>query len=92
MQSGTYCDVNIDAEQFVGRAIFDDVTHLGIEVEGNPRPIGEPISFQGTKYGSIRLYNAAQSGTVTFTITFSGASTLLLSAVALISIPALSAF
>ena len=36
LQSGTYCDVNIDAEQFVGRATFDDVTHLGIEVEGEP--------------------------------------------------------
>ena len=92
LQSGTYCDVNIDAEQFVGRATFDDVTHLGIEVEGDVQSIGEPISFQGTKYGSIRLYNAAQSGTVTFTITFSGASTLLLSAVALISLPALSTF
>ncbi len=41
-----------------------------------------PINFENTANGKVVLYNAAQTGTVTFTISFSGASTLVLSAVA----------
>ena len=90
LQSGTYCKISVDSADFVGRLKLDDVTDLGI-LDGKTK-IGKVLSFDAGKSGDVTIYNAAKSGTVTFTITFSGASTLALSAIALASIPILSSF
>ena len=80
LQTGQYCTVKVDANQFVGRVLFSDVTGLGIDTPGVA--VGREVSFQGTT-GEIVLYNGKQTRSVTFTISFSGASTLFASATAL---------
>ena len=76
----------------MGRVTFDDVTDLGIELDGRTQNIGSVLSFENVKFGKVRLYNASKAGTVTFTITFSGASNLIAGAIAMASLSALTAF
>ena len=90
LQSGTYCKVNIDATQFVARVLFDDVTDLGIDDKAGK--IGSVMTFDAGFIGDVIIYNAAEAGTIAFTMTFSQASTLFISAAALASIPLLASF
>ena len=64
------CVVTVDASQYLARVIFDNVSFLGIEYSG--AKVGEPITFDSGKH-AIWLYNGAESGSVTFEISFSGA-------------------
>ena len=60
----------MDGTKFVGRVLFDDVSDLGIEWDG--ARIGQAISFDGYE-GEVTVYNAAEVGSIAFTISFSGA-------------------
>ena len=67
------CAIKIDASDYLARVIFDNVSYLGINYDG--AKIGDPITFEGGKH-TIWLYNGAESGPVTFEISYSGASQL----------------
>ena len=64
------CAVKVDATDYVARVIFDNVSFLGIEYDG--AKIGDPITFESGKH-AIWVYNGAESGSLTFEISFSGA-------------------
>ena len=85
---GTMCAVKIDASEYLARVIFDNVSFLGINYDG--AKIGDPITFDSGKH-TIWLYNGAESGPVTFEISYSGASQLAAGILAL-SAAALAAF
>ena len=77
LPQGAMCEVEIDATQYVGRVLFDDVQgSLGIEGRDPSIPTDTKISFEG-EVGTVLIYNAAESGSLRFTISFSGASTLM---------------
>ena len=59
LQSGTYCDIDVDANEFVGRLLFDDVSDLGIQRDGANVNVGTLLSFATGSTGSVRIYNAA---------------------------------
>lgn len=65
--------------------IFDETNFLGIEYDAQ---IGDVITFEGGET-DIRIYNGAESGPLTFLISFSGAVTLTGVAAAAVSIVAL---
>lgn len=65
------CAIKIDASEYLARVIFDNVSFLGVEYAG--AKVGEPITFESGKH-TIWLYNGAESGSLTFEISFSGAS------------------
>ena len=65
------CAVKVDASQYLARVIFDNVSFLGIEHQG--AKIGNPITFESGLH-TIWIYNGAESGSLTFEISFSGAS------------------
>ena len=70
LSAGTMCAVKVDASDYVARVIFDNVSFLGIEHDG--AKIGDPITFESGKH-TIWVYNGAESGSLTFEISFSGA-------------------
>ena len=74
------CAVKIDASQYLARVIFDNVSFLGIEYDG--AKIGDPITFESGLH-SIWLYNGAESGSLTFEVSFSGSVNLMAGAFAL---------
>ena len=68
------CVITVNAEKFVARVIFDNTSFLGVEVEDYV--IGFPIDVEEGSGQEITIYNGASSagtGSVTFTISFSGA-------------------
>ena len=67
----------------MGRVLFDDVSDLGIEWEG--ARIGKPISFDGEE-GEVVVYNAAEVGSIAFTISFSGAVNVLSTTTSLVAL------
>mgnify|MGYP000411545529 CR=1 FL=1 len=84
MAAGSKCYVNIDATAGIARVIFSSTLYLGIEYEGGK--VDEVINIENG-VTELEIYNAAESGPITFGISFSGASELLASAM---SIAALS--
>ena len=77
MAEGSKCTVKIDATEAIARVIFSSSSYLGIEYEAE---IDQVITFvEGIN--EIVLYNAAETGPITFGISFSGAKTLLTSAI-----------
>ena len=73
LAAGGQCVVELDATAGVARVIFDEVSYLGIQGAGG-KGIGEVITVKsGIK--KITLYNGAESGPLTFLISFSGAVT-----------------
>ena len=70
LSAGSMCAVKIDATEYLARVIFDNVSFLGVEYKG--AKIGEPITFEGGLH-AIWIYNGAESGSLTFEISFSGA-------------------
>ncbi len=56
--SGAQCEVIVNATEYVGRVIFDDVQgYLGIEQYDPEYDVKERISFEN-EVGKIRIYNA----------------------------------
>ena len=83
------CAVKIDARDYLARVIFDNVSFLGIEYSG--AKIGDPITFEEGLH-TIWLYNGAESGPVTFEISFSGASQIAAGIIALSAAAAYATF
>ena len=77
MAAGSKCIVKIDATNGIARVIFSSTLYLGIEYEG--ARVDEVINFE-SGVTDLEIYNAAESGPITFGISFSGASELLTSA------------
>ena len=74
LPAGTYCTLTIDATQFVGRVVFDSTSYLGIMEPG--AKIGDVITVEsGVK--EVTIYNGAESGQLTFIISFSSAYNVL---------------
>lgn len=71
LPQGSYCDIVIDASQGVGRVIFDETSFLGMD--GTDKKLGDVITFESGSTNTITIYNAAQTGPLTFLISFSGA-------------------
>lgn len=70
------CPVKINANQGVARVIFDETSFLGIEYDAN---IGDVITFESGE-NEIVIYNGAETGPLTFLISFSGAYNALVGA------------
>ena len=86
LPSGAKCIVKVDASEYVGRVLFDDVQgFLGIEGFGPDQDIKEKISFEAGTVGEVLIYNAAETGSLRFTISFSGATSITSTAVALLA-------
>ena len=92
MPSGSQCYVKIDATSYVGRVLFDDIQgSLGIEGYDPDYDITQKISFEN-EVGEVLIYNAAETGSLRFTISFSGAQTTLVSVAAAVTMTALALF
>ena len=77
----------------MGRVLFDNIQgYLGVEGQGPEWDINQKISFN-EGVGEVLIYNAAESGALRFTISFSGATSLISSAAAaLLTVAALTQF
>ena len=71
LSAGSMCAVKIDASAGLARVVFDNASFLGIVYDG--AKIGEPITFESGKH-TVWIYNGAESGSLTFEISFSGAT------------------
>ena len=69
MAEGSKCTVKIDATKAIARVIFSSSSYLGIEYDAQ---IDEVITIPDGET-EITIYNAAESGPITFGISFSGA-------------------
>jgi hypothetical protein len=73
---GEYCNITIDATNYVARVVFDDALTLGVDLKGYT--VGtEYVVPLGTKK-TITAYNGDTSGAITFTLAFSKAQLSLL--------------
>ena len=82
--------MSIDATEYVGRVLFDDVQgYLGIEGYDPDFDIKNKISFD-QEVGKVLIYNAQQTGALRFTISFSSATTTVASALVLMAAASLS--
>ena len=61
--------MTIDATKGLDRVIFDETSFLGIEADAR---IGSVITFE-SGINQMTIYNAAETGPLTFLISFSGA-------------------
>ena len=91
--SGAQCEVVINATEYIGRVIFDDVQGYlcieGYDPEYDPKT---KITFEN-EVGKVRIYNAQETGKLRFTISFSAAThTLATGALALLAAASLAAF
>lgn len=77
MPAGSKCMVSVDASNAVARVIFSSSAYLGIEFNAK---IDEVITIESGK-SEIWIYNAAESGPITFGISFSGASSMVASVI-----------
>ena len=77
MAAGSKCYVKVDATEGIARVIFSSTLYLGIEYEG-----GRVDQVMNIESGvtDLEIYNAAESGPITFGISFSGATELITSA------------
>ena len=71
MAEGSKCTVKIDATQAIARVIFSSSSYLGIDYDAQ---IDQVITIPDGKT-EITIYNAAESGPITFGISFSAAET-----------------
>jgi len=78
MAAGSKCNVRIDARQGIARAIFSSTLYLGIEYDAK---IDDVITIE-SGVTDLTIYNAAESGPITFGISFSGAEAMVSSAAA----------
>ena len=75
MAAGSKCIVRIDATEGVARVIFSSTLYLGIEYDAK---IDDVVTIE-SGVTEIQIYNAAESGPITFNISFSGATSLIAS-------------
>lgn len=76
LSSGGKCTIKIDATKGVARVVFDyGVTNSQLGIDTNNWKTGDVVSFEAGE-NEIVIYNANESGPLTFEIAFSGASTL----------------
>jgi hypothetical protein len=87
MAAGSKCFVKIDATAGIARVIYSSTLYLGIEYEGGK--VDEVINIE-SGVTNMEIYNAAESGPITFGISFSGASNLLASAMGVAALAMLS--
>ena len=80
LPSGAKCTVKLDATNGIARVIFDNTSFLGIE--DDKAQIGDVITVE-TGIREITVYNGAETGPLTFDISFSKASALTAGAAAL---------
>ena len=78
MAAGSKCTVSVDATAGVARVIFSSTIYLGINYDAK---IDEVITLE-SGVTDIEIYNAAESGPITFGISFSAASQLVATSVA----------
>ena len=72
LPEGAKCDVKVNTDGGLARVIFDETSYLGLD--GTDKKLGEIITFeQGSGENVITIYNAAESGPLTFLVSFSGA-------------------
>jgi hypothetical protein len=71
LPQGAYCDIVVDASRATGRVIFDETSFLGLD--GTDKKLGDVITFEAGQNNIITIYNAAETGPLTFLISFSGA-------------------
>merc|ERR1712045_350513 len=76
MAAGSKCTVTVDATDGVARVIFSSTVYLGINFDAK---IDEVITLE-SGVTDLEIYNAAESGPITFGISFSGATGLITSA------------
>ena len=69
MAAGSKCTVTVDATAGVARVIFSSTVYLGINFDAK---IDEVITLE-SGVTDLEIYNAAESGPITFGISFSGA-------------------
>lgn len=86
MAPASKCVVNIDATDGVARVIFSSTLYLGIEYKAK---IDDVITIESGTTNMV-IYNAAETGPITFGISFSGASALAASAAAVAALSLLS--
>ena len=86
MAQGSKCTVSVDATEGIARVIFSSTLYLGIEYDAK---IDDVITIE-SGVTDITIYNAAESGPITFGISFSGASGLVASAAAITALTLLS--
>ena len=70
------CKVIVDGTNAVARVVFDEVSTLGVLYPGYV--IGEPITVQQGQTKTITIYNGGNNGPVSFLISFSEASKLVI--------------
>ena len=79
LAQGAGCNITVDASQALARVIFDETSFLGIDYE--EAKIGQVITIPSGKVATIPIYNAAQTGPLTFLISYSGSVATLVSTV-----------
>ena len=68
--------VKIDATQYVGRVLFDNIQgQLGVEGYDPEYDLSEKISFEN-EVGEVTIYNALETGSLRFTLAFSAAESI----------------
>lgn len=77
LAAGTSCKVNVDATKGVVRVIFDETSFLGVEADYR---MGDVLTFETGKH-DITIYNGAETGPITFLISFSNAASLTAAAI-----------
>ena len=77
LAQGGKCTVKIDAQKGVARVVFDwGVTNSQVGLIFDGYKVGDVISFDSGE-NEIQIYNAAESGPLTFDISFSKAAHLI---------------
>ena len=85
LAQGGKCTVKIDSTLGVARVVFDwNVKNSQLGVMFPPYGTGDVISFD-SGVNEIVIYNAAESGPLTFDISFSGAAGLIAGATAILA-------
>ena len=94
LPSGSKCTVKIDSTNYIGRVLFDNIQgYLGVEDQPAEWDISQKITSPVGETKEVLIYNAAESGSLRFTISFSGASSLVSStAAAMLAVAALTQF
>lgn len=82
MAPASTCAVKIDASEGIARVIFSNSIYLGIEYDAR---IDDVITIE-SGVTNLRIYNAAETGPITFGISFSGATALATSAAAIVAL------
>ena len=78
MAAGSKCTIRIDATAGIARVIFGSTKYLGINYDAK---IDDVITFE-SGVTDLEIYNAAESGPITFSISFSGAFNAILASAA----------